>query len=171
MFTRYQVSDGIKRNISFNPIFVLPIPDTLPSASVTLQSSTPVTHTPGRRTGTGSANIQSPRKTTNARIRILGYREVSLLSMIRSAGQVPPFGVSTNDSSVRTLEDIRKRADRPVVVFPECTTSNGRGLLRFADVFGEKVPVTKYQVCVMCVRYVVLCVMLQATLIVQFYSL
>jgi hypothetical protein len=146
-------STALKKISSFNPIFVLPIPD----ASVTLQTSTPVTNTPGRRTGTGSANIQSPRRTTNARIRILGYREVSLLFMIRSTGQVPPFGVSASDSSVRTLEDIRKRADRPVVVFPECTTSNGRGLLRFADVFGEKVPVKKYQVCVMCVRYVTLC--------------
>lgn len=140
----------------FDPIFVLPIPESLPAASITPQPSTPITHTPGRRTGTGSANVQSPRRATNARIPIVGYREVSLLSIIQCTGQVPPFGGSASDSSLRTLEDIRKHADRPVVVFPECTTSNGRGLLRFADVFGEKVPVKSYQVYVMCVRYVIL---------------
>jgi hypothetical protein len=146
---------------SFDPIFVLPITESLPTISITPQSSIPVTHTPGRRTGTGSANVQSPRRATTPRVYIIGYREVSLLSIIRSTGQVPPFGPA-RDYPARTLEDIRKQADRPVVVFPECTTSNGRGLLRFADAFGEKVPVKNYQVFVMCVRYVPLAVMLLA---------
>jgi len=137
----------------FDPIFVLPIPESLPATSITPQPSTLVTHTPGRRTGTGSANVQSPRRVTNAPIRIVGYKEVSLLCIIQSTGRVPPFEGSARDSPLRSLEDIRKRADRPVVVFPECTTSNGRGLLRFADVFGEQVPIKNYQVCVMCVRY------------------
>jgi hypothetical protein len=153
------IDNILKRiSVSFNPVFVLPIPESLPTASVTPQPSIPITHTPGRRTGTGSANVQSPRRATNARIRIVGYRDVSLLSIIRSTGQIPlpPFGGSASDLSLRTLEDIRKQADRPLVVFPECTTSNGRGLLRFADVFGEKVPVKNYQVYVMCVRYVAL---------------
>lgn len=137
----------------FNPVFVLPIPESPVTASLASQPSAPITHTPGRRTGTGSANVQSPRKATNTRTRILGYREVSLLSIIRYTGNVPPFGGSASDSSPRALEDIRKRADRPVVVFPECTTSNGRGILRFSDAFGEKVPVKSYEVFVMCVRY------------------
>jgi 1-acyl-sn-glycerol-3-phosphate acyltransferase len=74
---------------------------------------------------------------------------------------VPPFGPG-RDYSARALEDIRKQADRPVVVFPECTTSNGRGLLRFTDAFGETVPVKNYQVFVMCVRYVPLAVIMFA---------
>jgi len=71
--------------------------------------------------------------------------------MLRATGRVPPY-----DSYVlpRTLEEIRQAADGPVVIFPECTTSNGRGMLRFADVFnGYGVPVKGFQVFVMCVRY------------------
>jgi hypothetical protein len=71
--------------------------------------------------------------------------------MITMAGHVPPFGISPKKS---TLEEIRRTASRPIVVFPECTTSNGRGLLRFADVFHQDVPVKKYQVFIACVRYV-----------------
>jgi hypothetical protein len=44
------------------------------------------------------------------------------------------------------------------VVFPECTTSNGRGLLRFADAFKgltSDIPVRGWNVWVMCVRQVV----------------
>ena len=109
---------------------------------------------PGRRTGTGSANIQSQSKATKAvRVPIAGFRKVSLLSIIRLTGQVPPFG-STAQHSSHNLEDIRKSADRPIVVFPECTTSNGRGLLRFANVFRETVPVQHYQVFVTCMRCV-----------------
>jgi hypothetical protein len=52
-----------------------------------------------------------------------------------------------------TLEEIRQAADRPIVVFPECTTSNGRGMLRFADVFKDySVPVKRFKVFIMCVR-------------------
>lgn len=41
-----------------------------------------------------------------------------------------------------------------MVVFPECTTSNGRGLLRFAELFRDvSVPLTKFKVFIMCVRY------------------
>lgn len=53
------------------------------------------------------------------------------------------------------MDEIRNGANRPIVVFPECTTSNGRGLLRFTDVFlGQPVPTRKYKVFIMCVRYV-----------------
>ena len=73
--------------------------------------------------------------------------------MITLAGHVPPFDISPEKS---TLEEIRRTASRPIVVFPECTTSNGRGLLRFADVFHQDVPVKKYQVFIACVRYVLI---------------
>jgi hypothetical protein len=71
--------------------------------------------------------------------------------MITLAGYVPPFDLGSRKS---TLEEIRRTASRPVVVFPECTTSNGRGLLRFADVFHQSVPVKNYQVFILCVRCV-----------------
>lgn len=53
------------------------------------------------------------------------------------------------------MDQVRKRACGPVVVFPECTTSNGRGLLRFADVFKHErnIPVKGYKVFLMCIRY------------------
>jgi len=73
-----------------------------------------------------------------------------LFKMITLIGHVPPFGISPKKT---TLEEITRTASRPIVVFPECTTSNGRGLLRFADVFHQDVPVKKYQVFIACVRY------------------
>ncbi|PPQ92351.1 hypothetical protein CVT25_008701 [Psilocybe cyanescens] len=136
--------------IQFNPIFVLPVPESLPEPTVASRASTPVSHTPGRRTGTGSANIQVPSRTVIPRIPISGFRQFSLLSMIAQTGRVPPYGSGTE---LRSLEEIRQNASKPVVVFPECTTSNGRGLLRFADVFRQTVPVKKYQVFVVSIRY------------------
>jgi hypothetical protein len=131
--------------LRFNPIFVLPVP---------LQSlSSPITHTPGRRTGTGSAAISSPSRSPSIRTPISGFRTVSLMSALRVTGRVPPYDYISPEGYSSTLEDIRMKADRPIVVFPECTTSNGRGMLRFADVFeGEILPVKKCQVFVMCVR-------------------
>ncbi|PPQ64714.1 hypothetical protein CVT24_008341 [Panaeolus cyanescens] len=137
--------------ISYNPIFVIPIPESLPDLSESSRSSTPLSFTPGRRTGTGSANVQLPSKTATQREPIRKFREVSLLSMINKTGHVPPFGFEKGNA--KTLEEIRKGASKPVVLFPECTTSNGRGLLRFADVFHQTAPVKGYQVYVMCVRY------------------
>lgn len=75
--------------------------------------------------------------------------------MLRATGHVPPYhqSVSAPSGSSTSLEDIRRAADVPVVIFPECTTSNGRGMLRFADVFkGVGVPVVRFRVFVMCVR-------------------
>lgn len=135
----------------FDPIFVIPVSKNvvIPQA---VQSSAPITHTPGRRTGTGSANISSTNRAPSTKVPILGFRQVTLLSILRFTGNVPPS--SDHESGWSSLEDIRIKADRPLVVFPECTTSNGRGMLRFADVFAHlSVPVKKFQVFVMCVRY------------------
>lgn len=69
--------------------------------------------------------------------------------MIRATGDFPPY----EGEGVKPLEDIRRSADRPVVVFPEGTTSNGRGLLRFSDVFpGLSTPVKGFKLFLMCVR-------------------
>ena len=71
--------------------------------------------------------------------------------MVRATGTTPQ---SPSSGSYTSLEDIRKSAERPVVVFPECTTSNGRGLLRFARVFeGYNVPVKECNVFIMCTRW------------------
>ncbi|KAF8639434.1 hypothetical protein AX16_010289 [Volvariella volvacea WC 439] len=72
--------------------------------------------------------------------------------MIKATGSVPPYQ-SSHRPSVTDLETIRKTSNRPLVIFPECTTSNGRGLLRFSNVFCQTVPVRNYRVFVMCVRY------------------
>ncbi|KAF9006475.1 hypothetical protein BDQ17DRAFT_1302802 [Cyathus striatus] len=134
----------------FNPIFVLPVTNDLPPPPST--TSSPIANTPGRRTGTGSANISAPNRTSQVAIPIRGFQQVSLLSIIRSTGRVP-LTVSLSETSPKSLEEIRKNASRPVVVFPECTTSNGRGVLRFSHIFHQDVPVKGYQVFLMCVRY------------------
>ena len=135
---------------SFNPIFVLPLASKPEMDNV--GSATGVQRT-GRGTGTGSANISTPsNRPSPKRAPIKGFRAVSLLSMIRFSGSVPD---DVSEGAVTSLESIRTSAGRPVVVFPECTTSNGRGLLRFAEVFtGISVPVRKYKVFVVCFRYV-----------------
>ncbi|TBU33247.1 hypothetical protein BD311DRAFT_713460 [Dichomitus squalens] len=136
----------------FKPAFILPVVDTLDIPSPT-EKSVPLSRTPGRRTGTGSAAISSPSRTPMQRIPIRGFRRVGLLRMLASTAHLPLVAGSTS-AKPESLEEIRSQSDRPVVVFPEGTTSNGRALLRFADVFGNvKLPVMKYKVFVMCVRY------------------
>jgi hypothetical protein len=135
----------------YNPIFVLPMPETTPRFENSKPSSSHITNRPGRATGTGSAGIQStPKHSAVEPIPIKGFREVSLLKMICSVGCLPPF--FDTELKTRPLEEIRRYARRPIVIFPECTTSNGRGMLRFAKVFNQDIPVKGYQVFVMCVR-------------------
>jgi len=87
---------------------------------------------------------------------LTGFYTAPFLRLLLLAGYTPAsYGIPT--AGARTLEEIRKEAKargKAVVVFPECTTSNGRGLLRFAKgVFGgESVPLRGYGVWVMCVR-------------------
>lgn len=73
--------------------------------------------------------------------------------MIAYTGRIPTQ-VSYDGEKYESLEQVRKRVRGPVVVFPECTTSNGRGLLRFADVFRyeRNIPVRGYKVFLMCIR-------------------
>jgi 1-acyl-sn-glycerol-3-phosphate acyltransferase len=73
--------------------------------------------------------------------------------MIAHTGRIPTQ-TSNDKEKYESLEEVRKRAHGPVVVFPECTTSNGRGLLRFADVFKHEknIPVKGYQILLMCIR-------------------
>ncbi|KAJ1309072.1 hypothetical protein OPQ81_004751 [Rhizoctonia solani] len=138
--------------VQYNPQFVLPV--CAAPAAPTTQNSVP--STPGRRTGTGSAQITAV--SAARRQQILGFRTTSFLEMMFATGHVPPYGNSTS-SITTTIEDIRAQSDRPLVVFPECTTSNGRALIRFADVFiagkGKHIkhPVKGFKMYIMCARY------------------
>lgn len=127
----------------FDPIFILPV---APLPATPSDNGT----TPGRRTGTGSAAVH---RSMADRTPIQGFHPVSVWKVLSSLGQTP----ATNGLSLegaQSLEEIRKHADRPIVVFPECTTSNGRGLLRFADVFDPSIslPVRAFKVFIMCAR-------------------
>jgi 1-acylglycerol-3-phosphate O-acyltransferase len=44
----------------------------------------------------------------------------------------PALSPSSSTALVDLNTVIQRNADRPVVVFPECTTTNGRGILRFS---------------------------------------
>ncbi|KAF9534819.1 hypothetical protein CPB83DRAFT_842996 [Crepidotus variabilis] len=135
--------------LRYNPVFVLPVPVSHSESPVPGTASTPITHKPGRRTDTGSANVQLPSRASLSRVQFRGFQKVSLLKLISLTGHAPPFDVS---GSCMSLEEIQQNAGGPIVVFPECTTSNGRGLLRFASVFRKNVPVKKYQVFIMNIR-------------------
>lgn len=128
-------------------MFVLPVPDREVETAGASEDSA-IAYRPGRRTGTGSANITQATRTPSQRIPIVGFRAVSLWKMITSTGYAP----KVENLPFQTLEDIRRMATRPIVVFPECTTSNGRGVLRFADVFKD-VPVKGYNLFVVSIRY------------------
>lgn len=134
--------------LRFDPIFVLPL-----SNDSVQQHDTPLERrSMGRRTGTGSAAISLPTKPVVRRASLVGFRKVSLLQIIMYTGSTPLDMSSGNSSS---LEEIRSSADRPLVIFPECTTSNGRGLLKFAELFKDRpVPVKGYKVFIMCIRCV-----------------
>ncbi|CUA69092.1 hypothetical protein RSOLAG22IIIB_03770 [Rhizoctonia solani] len=138
--------------VQYDPQFVLPV--CAAPAPSTMQTSTPAT--PGRRTGTGSAQIAMA--SAARRQQILGFRTASLFEMIFATGHVPPYENATSTITT-TIEDIRAQSDRPLVVFPECTSSNGRALIRFADVFiagkGKHIkhPVKGFKMFIMCARY------------------
>ncbi|KAK0490979.1 hypothetical protein IW261DRAFT_1388495 [Armillaria novae-zelandiae] len=136
----------------FNPVFVLPVPASSALTFAPSKQSDPVSRTPGRRTGTGSANVSVSTRAPRERIPIIGFQRLSLLNVLRQCGNVPPYRVGQG-LAPQSFEAIRSTSDRPIVVFPECTTSNGRGLIRFCDVFNQNIPVQGWQVFVMCVRY------------------
>ena len=133
--------------IRFNPQFVVPIPECSTTSQTDSRASTPIT--PGRRTGTGSAQVRAPSRSVSSPLAFRGFQSVSVLKLISLTGNTPKSDVTR---PIMSFEEIRRKSSRPVVIFPECTTSNGRGLLRFTSLFNEKVPVTKYRVFVMNVK-------------------
>lgn len=136
---------------SFDPVFVFPVPQSAGIGNDAPRASSTISYSPGRRTGTGSANISSPARKPMPRVPIHNeFVTVSLLRALRLTGHVPPY----NMSAIRPqrIEDIAKSCNRPIVVFPELTTTNGRALARFANVFQTNVPVTSFRLFLMCVR-------------------
>ncbi|TDL29401.1 hypothetical protein BD410DRAFT_758222 [Rickenella mellea] len=132
----------------FDPVFVVPVTspaiDNLPSGPLVGKRTT-------SRQSSSSFDKSSTASSHVDRSEILGFTTLSLLQMIHVAGHVPPY--LGHAKAPKTLEEIRQKAKRPIVIFPECTTSNGRGLLRFAEVFkSETVPVVRYKLFLMCVR-------------------
>ncbi|KIK65364.1 hypothetical protein GYMLUDRAFT_219320 [Collybiopsis luxurians FD-317 M1] len=136
----------------FDPVFVLPVSESV-AGLVEAPSASPISHTPGRRPArTSMPDSSSTSRNPTSQIPITGFHQVSLFRMLRESGRTPTH-VATVDAKPRLLEEIRKTSKRPVIVFPECTTSNGRGLLRFADIFRQSLPVKGWNVFIMCVRY------------------
>ncbi|KAL4081791.1 hypothetical protein V8B97DRAFT_1863355 [Scleroderma yunnanense] len=134
----------------FNPIFVMPVVEE-PKPSVPVDASVPLSYRPGRNKVHGASTTSVLTRTTKSRSAINGFHPVSLFAMIQAAGHTPEKLSST---VVLPLQELRRSAQRPIVIFPECTTSNGRGLLRFAEVFqGFDVPVKQFNVFIMCIRY------------------
>ncbi|KAJ3776589.1 hypothetical protein FB446DRAFT_817321 [Lentinula raphanica] len=137
----------------FDPLFLLPIPesDVQEAPSVT---SSPISSTPGRRSARSSMpEVTSTSRKPSSQVEIIGFSPVSLFTMLRETGSAPPYASATKHTP-QSLEEIRKTSNRPIVVFPECTTSNGRGLLRFASLFKQhSLPVKGWNVFIMCVRY------------------
>ncbi|KAJ3910180.1 hypothetical protein F5879DRAFT_790181 [Lentinula edodes] len=138
----------------FDPVFVIPIPES-PVQKPSSVTSSPISSTPGRRSGRSSMpGIASSSRTPSSQIQIIGFTPVSLFTLLKETGRAPPYTSVTGATTTLSLDEIRKTSGRPVVVFPECTTSNGRGLLRFAELFKQtSLPVKGYNVFIMCVRY------------------
>ncbi|KAJ3811912.1 hypothetical protein F5876DRAFT_38565 [Lentinula aff. lateritia] len=138
----------------FDPVFVIPIPES-PVQQASSVTSSPISSTPRRRSGRSSMpGISSSSRTPSSQIQIIGFTPVSLFSLLKETGRTPPYTSVIGATTTRSLDEIRKTSGRPVVVFPECTTSNGRGLLRFAELFKQtSLPVKGYNVFIMCVRY------------------
>ncbi|KAG0664791.1 hypothetical protein C6P46_000928 [Rhodotorula mucilaginosa] len=59
---------------------------------------------------------------------IVGWRRVSLLRALFASGTLPQQATTSE-----TLTELVANADGPVVIFPECTTSNNRAVLKFGD--------------------------------------
>ena len=136
----------------YNPVFALPnfASDTKPSLPSPGLLKKPIK---GAKGTVGDSLSQAGTQRKQAELR--GFTKVGFLQVASKCGLAPPYVGGDNQS----LEQIRlqaRKAGRPLVIFPECTTSNGRGLLRFENVFkGVTVPIEHYNIFIMCVRLVI----------------
>ncbi len=111
----------------------------------------------GRQTGTGSAQLSLPAVSNAPRSALLGYRRASLFQLVARTSLPPLYAREDGaGAALVTLDEARRSACGPVCLFPEATTSNGRGLLRFAEGFGGgiEVPVRGWKVWVVYFKWV-----------------
>ena len=108
----------------FNPTFLLPVFASLPDAPTSKPKF-------GRATGTGSASITS--SSAARQPPALGYVPYTLFEMLQRTGCLPPVADVPPAGMYKTLKEARRKEGRPVVLFPEATTSNGRALLRIGQ--------------------------------------
>lgn len=138
--------DVLLLTIKFNPLFVRPV--VKPGVNdVTSTNADNTSINPNkRRQGAASRGQQhaqmksdSPKASsgvngtnhTSGEERLIGWNEVSFPLMILESGLCPP---SRSTGSKVSFEEVIKKADGPIVVFPELVTSNNRGLLRFESI-------------------------------------
>jgi hypothetical protein len=126
----------------FNPMFIIPIPE---HDAPPMAPRSPAVIDSGRHVRAATRHM--PQSSQQNGTSIIGFRESPLLSLITLTGHIPSHG-----KTHASLEELRKKVDRPIIVFPECTTSNGRSLLRFANLFHQNTPVRDYRVFLICAR-------------------
>ncbi|THH11504.1 hypothetical protein EW145_g637 [Phellinidium pouzarii] len=142
--------------LRYNALFVLPVTAPVENTSSPGPSSPGVTS--GRKIGLGVAavTVHSREHTPTKRADILGFTEISLMRMIMICGCVPPYGLARAGMSPLSFSEVitrAKKTGRPIALYPECTTSNGRGLLRFSNLLKNiPVPVKNFNVFIMCAR-------------------
>lgn len=77
-------------------------------------------------------------------------KPISTFEALISAGAYPR---KLDDTEKETLENVMmKNKTRPICLFMEGTTTNGRGLLEFVDVF-KRLDVKKINVCIEYLKY------------------
>ncbi|WWC62236.1 uncharacterized protein I303_104832 [Kwoniella dejecticola CBS 10117] len=109
----------------YNPTFVLPIfSPVFPDSQISKGKT-------GRHTGTGSAQINLG--SNGPQPECIGYLPIPLLSLLLQTGALPPTELPPAGKYYKTLKEARKKENRPLVFFPEGTTSNGRALLKFPE--------------------------------------
>ena len=137
--------DILVLTIKFNPVFIRPV--VKPNANdLTSNDDKSSSNANNRRKGAAARGqqhaqmkVESPKATSGSsnasqisgEERLLGWNEISFPLMMLESGLCPP---TRSTGSKLSLEDVIKKAEGPVVVFPELVTSNNRGLLRFESI-------------------------------------
>jgi len=137
--------DVLILTIKFNPVFVRPV--VKPNANdVASNDDNTSSNANKRRKGAAARGqqhaqmkVESPKASsggssssqTSGEERLVGWNELSFPLMILESGLCPP---TRSTGSKASLEEVIKKADGPIVIFPELVTSNNRGLLRFESI-------------------------------------
>lgn len=134
--------DIVYAAVNFNPIFLLPV--VAPSTKKPSPSASSAKPSPARRRNAGASVVTDANERGAAAAaagtsdqnekRLLGFEKVSLWKAIANAGNAP-LVYGQDATGYQDLAQLTKNAQGPLMVFPELTTSNNRGLLRMAPIF------------------------------------